>query len=178
MMETAIFGGGCFWCLEAVFQRLNGVAKVSSGYTGGNTKNPTYKDVCSGLTGHTEVIKIQYDPELISFKELLLVFFHIHNPTTLNRQGNDVGTQYRSAIYYLNDEQKSIAKAFIAHEASQIWDDHIVTELAPLGNYYDAEIYHQNYYNNNENQSYCAFVIKPKIDKLNNKFKALLKNES
>jgi peptide-methionine (S)-S-oxide reductase len=178
MQATAVFGGGCFWCIEAIFQRLKGVNHVSSGYTGGKSKNPSYKEVCSGLSGHAEVIKIEYDSDIISYKELLLVFFNLHNPTTLNRQGNDVGTQYRSGIYYSTDEEKAIAESFIKNEANALWDDPIVTEVKPLENYYPAEDYHQNYFNNNPNQGYCNFIIRPKLTKLNQKFKALLKDEN
>ena len=176
-LSSAYFGGGCFWCLEAVFQRLKGVSSVISGYAGGKFKNPTYKEVCSGLSGHAEIVKIEYDMDVISFVDLLLVFFSTHDPTTLNRQGNDVGTQYRSVIYYINDEQKAWAEAFTRNEATQLWDDTIITVIEPLDVFYPAELNHQNYYNTNPNQGYCTFVIQPKVDKLNTKFQKLLKNE-
>ena len=174
-MQEAYFGGGCFWCLEAVFQRLKGVISVESGYMGGNIKNPSYKEICSGLTGHVEIVKITFDPVIISFRDLLYVFFGSHDPTTLNRQGNDVGTQYRSVIFYTDENQKQEAEQFLANEASQMWDDHIVTELTALDAYYSAEAYHQNYYNNNASQGYCNFVIRPKIEKLEAHFQSLLK---
>lgn len=176
VMQTAIFGGGCFWCIEAVFQRLKGVHSVVSGYSGGSIKNPTYREITSGLTGHAEVIKIDFDENLISFEDLLLVFFNVHDPTTLNRQGNDVGTQYRSVIYYNTSEQQEKAQSFIENEAQEIWSDHIVTELKPAEEFYPAEAYHQDYYNNNTRQGYCQFVIKPKVDKLHAKFKTLVKH--
>ncbi|NNE27215.1 MAG: peptide-methionine (S)-S-oxide reductase MsrA [Saprospiraceae bacterium] len=174
-MQEAYFGGGCFWCLEAVFQRLKGVQSVESGYMGGQIKNPSYKEICSGLTGHAEIVKITFDPSIISFKELLYVFFGTHNPTTLNRQGNDVGTQYRSVIFYTDEEQKLEAQNFMSNEAQQMWSDHIVTELSPLTDYYPAEKYHQDYYNNNPNQGYCNFIIRPKVEKLEAAFQNLLK---
>jgi len=173
--QKAIFGGGCFWCTEAVFQRLKGVSLVQSGYTGGHTINPTYKEVCSGTTGHNEVIEISFDDSVISFKDLLYVFFTSHDPTTLNRQGNDVGTQYRSGIYYNSETQKIEAEAFIKNEASELWDNNIVTEVLPLGALYSAEDYHQNYFNDNNEKGYCRIVIAPKIHKLEEKFKSLLK---
>lgn len=166
--ETAVLGGGCFWCIEAVFQRLPGVTKVESGYTGGHVKNPTYKQVCTGQTGHAEVARIEFDPTKLSYAKLLEVFFEAHDPTTLNRQGADEGTQYRSVIYYLNDEQKKQAEAAKVAAKSH-WDDPIVTEISPLGDYYPAEDYHQNYYNENPNQGYCSFVIRPKVKKLQDK---------
>ena len=174
-MQEAYFGGGCFWCLEAVFQRLKGVHSVESGYAGGKVKNPTYREVCSGLTGHAEIIKLDFDPSIISFKDLLYVFFGTHNPTTLNRQGNDVGTQYRSVIFYTDENQKVEAESFVANEAQQMWSDHIVTEILPLPDYYPAEDYHQNYYNDNPNQGYCNFIIRPKIEKLEASYQNLLK---
>ncbi|GAA4386725.1 peptide-methionine (S)-S-oxide reductase MsrA [Hymenobacter koreensis] len=175
-MELATFGAGCFWCVEAVFQNLNGVEKVVSGYTGGRIANPTYKEVCSGLTGHNEVIQVSFDPEKISFAELLEVFWKTHDPTTLNRQGNDVGTQYRSGVYYHNAEQKRLAEEY----KQKLNDAHafpqpIVTEILPLSVFYPAEDYHQNYFNLNGGQPYCQFVVKPKVDKVRQVFADKLK---
>mgnify|MGYP006262717167 CR=1 FL=1 len=165
--EIATLGGGCFWCVEAVFQRIDGVISVKPGYAGGNVKNPTYKQICTGNTGHAEVAKIEFDPSKITYSQILNVFWQSHDPTTLNRQGNDVGTQYRSVIFFHNESQEEIAKkSKIDADESGYWDNKIVTELTPLNNYYDAEDYHDNYYNNNPNQPYCLFVIKPKLDKL------------
>lgn len=176
MSQKATFGAGCFWCVEAVFQRLRGVESVISGYTGGETKNPTYKQVCTGNTGHAEVIQITFNPEQISFSDLLEVFWHSHDPTTLNRQGNDVGTQYRSAIFYHNEEQKIIAEESKNKiNSSNEFKDSIVTEITPLGDFYNAEDYHQNYYNENSYQPYCSFVITPKIKKLQQKYSEKLK---
>ena len=163
--ETAILGGGCFWCLEAVFQRIPGVVKVVSGYAGGDTPNPTYRAVCDGNSGHAEVIQIYFDPDLLGYDELLSVFWQCHDPTTLNRQGNDIGTQYRSTIMPLNDKQYAIAEASIAHW-SKTFKSPIVTSLEPLDVFYPAEIYHQDYYNQHKNVPYCAFVIEPKLEKL------------
>lgn len=175
-IETATFGGGCFWCTEAVFQRLNGVIKVESGYSGGNVPNPTYEAVCTGKTGHAECINISFDPKIISYKKLLEVFFKTHDPTSLNRQGADVGTQYRSVIFFHNDEQKKIAEEIIKKlNDEKIWDKQIVTEISAFKKFYKAENYHQNYYNNNTNQGYCAFVITPKIAKFEKVFKELLR---
>lgn len=166
--ETAVLGGGCFWCIEAVFQRLPGVKTVVSGYTGGHVKNPTYQQVCSGDTGHAEVAKIEFDPTVLSYGKLLEVFFEAHDPTTLNSQGADHGTQYRSAVFYLNEEQKKAAEqAKLA--AKSHWDDPIVTEITALKEFYPAEGYHQNYYNENPRQGYCSFVIRPKVKKLQDK---------
>tara|TARA_B100000242_G_scaffold251244_1_gene192941 strand:+ start:295 stop:873 length:579 start_codon:yes stop_codon:yes gene_type:complete len=165
--EIATLGGGCFWCVEAVFQRVDGVLSVKPGYAGGNVKNPTYKQICTGNTGHAEVAKIEFDPSKITYSQILNVFWQSHDPTTLNRQGNDVGTQYRSVIFFHNESQREIAKkSKIDAEESGYWDDEIVTEITLLNNYYDAEDYHDNYYNDNPNQPYCLFVIKPKLDKL------------
>ena len=165
--EIATLGGGCFWCVEAVFQRIDGVISVKPGYAGGNVKNPTYKQICTGNTGHAEVAKIEFDPSKITYSQILNVFWQSHDPTTLNRQGNDVGTQYRSVIFFHNESQEEIAKkSKIDANESGYWDNEIVTELSPLNNYYDAEDYHDNYYNDNPNQPYCLFVIKPKLDKL------------
>ena len=165
--EIATFGGGCFWCIEAVYQRIEGVISVVPGYAGGKSKTTTYKEICTGKTGHAEVAKIEFNKDIISYKQLLNIFWQAHDPTTLNRQGNDVGTQYRSVIYYHNDEQKMTAvKSKSEADKSGYWDDEIVTEIAEIYNYSDAEDYHDNYYDNNPNQPYCVFVIKPKLDKL------------
>ncbi|RPD45949.1 peptide-methionine (S)-S-oxide reductase [Hymenobacter sediminis] len=178
-MEQATFGAGCFWCVEAVFQDLNGVEKVVSGYTGGRIANPTYKEVCSGLTGHAEVAQITYDPSKITFKELLEVFWKTHDPTTLNRQGADVGTQYRSAIFYHNDEQKRLSEEYKKKlNDAHAFPNPVVTEIVPLGKFYAAENYHQNYYNQNSQQPYCQFVVKPKIDKVRQVFADKLKAEA
>lgn len=163
--ETATLGAGCFWCVEAVFERLPGVKKVVSGYTGGHVDNPTYKQVCTGATGHAEVAQVEFDPAVISFEKILEVFFEAHDPTTLNRQGADEGDQYRSAIFYASEEQRQTALRARA-AAQKNWDDPIVTEITPLGKFYPAEDYHQNYFKNNPNQGYCTFVIKPKVKKL------------
>jgi len=175
-LETAVFGGGCFWCLEAVFQRLPGVKAVESGYAGGRVENPTYKQVCSGNTGHAEVVRVSFDPSQISYRDLLDVFFAIHDPTTLNRQGNDLGTQYRSVIFYNSDEQRregeqAIAELTAAHEFSAP----IVTTVNPLATFYAAEDYHQNYFNENSNQPYCRFIIAPKLEKFRKAFAEKLK---
>lgn len=165
--EIATLGGGCFWCVEAVYQRIEGIISVKPGYAGGTIKNPTYKQICTGNTGHAEVAKIEFDPSRITYSQILNVFWQSHDPTTLNRQGNDVGTQYRSVIFFHNERQKEIAKkSKIDADKSGYWDNEIVTEVTPLNNYYDAEDYHDNYYNNNPSQPYCLFVIKPKLDKL------------
>ena len=165
--EIATLGGGCFWCVEAVFQRVEGIISVRPGYAGGNVKNPTYKQICTGNTGHAEVAKIEFDPSKITYSQILNVFWQSHDPTTLNRQGNDVGTQYRSVIFFHNERQEEIAKkSKIDADKSGYWDNEIVTEVILLNNYYDAEDYHDNYYSNNPNQPYCLFVIKPKLDKL------------
>ena len=166
--QVAILGGGCFWCVEAVFERVDGVIDVISGYAGGHTKNPTYKDVTSGNTGHAEVCKITFDTKLISYDEILDVFWQAHDPTTLNRQGNDYGTQYRSAIYYKNDSQKkSVEKSIL--KAKKMFDDPITTEIKKLDKFYKAEVYHQDYFENNPNVPYCTFVIAPKLNKLKKK---------
>lgn len=176
-LETAVFAGGCFWCIETLFQDLKGVEKVESGYSGGTTPNPTYKEVCTGSTGHAEVIKITFDPSVITYEQLLTVFFHVHDPTTLNRQGADAGTQYRSAVFYADDKQKASAEKVIADiTAQKLWDDPIVTEVTKLGEYYKAEDYHQDYYNNNPNQGYCSAVIAPKVKKFYKEFKDMLKD--
>ena len=165
--EYITLGGGCFWCVEAVFQRVDGVLHVKPGYAGGHVKNPTYKEICTGKTGHAEVAQVHFDNSQISLKQILNVFWQAHDPTTLNRQGNDVGTQYRSVIFYHNDEQRLVAvESKIFAENSGYWSNPIVTEITELNNYSDAEDYHHNYYNQNSNQPYCIFVIKPKLDKL------------
>lgn len=175
-LDSAIFGAGCFWCVEAVFQRLKGVERVISGYSGGSVKNPTYKQVCEGNTGHAEVCKIYYDPTVLTYTELLEVFWKTHDPTTLNRQGNDVGPQYRSVIFYNNDEQKELAQHYKNKlDSSGIFSDRIVTEISPAGEFFVAEDYHQNYFDENGNQPYCSFVIKPKIEKFNKIFKDKIK---
>jgi peptide-methionine (S)-S-oxide reductase len=169
--EFATFGGGCFWCLEATFELLNGVERVESGYTGGALKNPTYQQVCSGTTDHAEVVQIAYDPKIISYRDLLNVFFVMHDPTTLNRQGHDVGTQYRSAIFYHSPEQKKIAEEAIADlEKQNVFDQPIVTQVAPLGTFYRAEDYHQGYFRNNPSAGYCRAVVAPKVAKLRKHF--------
>lgn len=171
-LDTATFGAGCFWCVEAVFQRLEGVLKVSSGYSGGKIKNPTYREVCSGLTGHAEVCQIVFDKNKISFTELLEVFWKTHDPTTLNRQGADAGTQYRSAIFYHNENQKELAEKFKAElDKSGAFNNPIVTEISPFTAFYVAEDYHQNYFNLNGKEPYCQFVIQPKIEKFEKVFK-------
>jgi len=170
-IQTITFGNGCFWCTEAIFQALKGVTSVTSGYTGGHTQNPTYMEICNGDTGHAEVIRIEYDADILSFDELLLVFFKTHNPTTLNRQGNDVGTQYRSAIFYHTDEQKQQAEAMIKTLTEEkVFDKPIVTEVTAVSEFYPAEDYHQNYYQGNPNKPYCAFVIQPKLNKFAKEF--------
>lgn len=174
--KVATLGEGCFWCTDAVFQKLNGVVKVESGYSGGFVPNPTYEDVCTGETGHAEVARIYFDPAVISFTELLEVFFRTHDPTTLNRQGADAGTQYRSVIFYHDEEQKKIAEDIKRKlDLEKIWPDPIVTEISPFEKFYKAEDYHQNYYNNNSNQPYCSFVITPKLEKFEKIFKNKLK---
>ncbi|SDP01377.1 peptide-methionine (S)-S-oxide reductase [Mucilaginibacter sp. OK268] len=177
-IQKITFGNGCFWCTEAVFQSLKGVTSVTSGYMGGKILNPTYEQVCTGASGHAEVIHLEYDADIISLDELLLVFFKTHNPTTLNRQGNDVGTQYRSAIFYYTDEQKQASEAMIKTLSNEhVFDDPIVTEITPANEFYPAEDYHQNYFNDNPNKSYCAFVIQPKLNKFAKEFKDKIKPE-
>lgn len=169
--ETITLGGGCFWCIEAVFLNLNGVESVTSGYMGGKISKPTYREVCSGLTGHAEVVQVKYDPGVVSFEEILEVFFTVHDPTTLNRQGNDVGTQYRSAIFYHTPQQKTTAERIIQElNQSGAWSNPIVTEVSPAVEFYRAEDYHQNYYNNNTQAGYCQYVIQPKLDKFKKVF--------
>src|SRR5688572_7523273 len=174
--DTATFGTGCFWCTEAIFEQLNGVLKVSSGYSGGHVDKPTYKEVCDGTTGHAEVVQVVYDPEKITFDELLEVFWQTHDPTTLNRQGNDVGPQYRSAIFYHDEEQKRVAEAKI-RDFSTIWQNQIVTEVAAFDTFYAAEDYHQEYFANNPYQPYCQVVVAPKVAKFRKKFFDQLKAE-
>ena len=175
-VEIATLGAGCFWCVEAVFQDVKGVHKVESGYTGGQTENPTYKQICTGTTGHAEVTQITFDPSVISFEDILMIFWHTHDPTTLNRQGNDAGTQYRSSIFYHNEQQKEIAEKSLAEtEASDLWPNPIVTEIAALDVYYPAEDYHQNYFNENPNQPYCMMVVNPKVQKFRKSFGEWLK---
>ncbi len=174
-LELATFGAGCFWCVEAIFQELKGVDKVVSGYMGGE-KESTYKQVCSGETGHAEICQISYDPTIISFKELLEVFWQVHDPTTLNRQGADVGTQYRSVVFYNTEEQKNTAE-IIKNKLNEsgAWENPVITEISPSSTFYPAENYHQDYFNNNSNQAYCKFVIKPKQEKFKKAFKNKLK---
>ena len=175
-MEQATFGAGCFWCVEAVFQRLNGVKSVVSGYAGGTVNNPTYKEVCSGLTGHAEVAQITYDPGIITYEELLEVFWKTHDPTTLNRQGGDVGTQYRSVVFYHNEAQKKLAEYYKSKlDESEVFDDPIVTEISELPEFFEAEDYHRNYFDNNPTQPYCSVVIGPKVQKMEQVFAAKLK---
>jgi peptide-methionine (S)-S-oxide reductase len=177
--ESAVFGGGCFWCTEAVFDELRGVTSVVSGYAGGTTKNPTYEQVCSGRTGHAEVIRIEFDPTQIAYKDLLTVFFATHDPTTLNRQGNDVGTQYRSTVLYGSEQQKREAENFIKElNDSNAFGKPVVTTVEPLGDFYAAEDYHQKYYVNNSYQPYCQYMIPPKLQKLHKQFSDLLKSHS
>lgn len=175
-MEQATFGAGCFWCIEAIFEQIEGVNTVKSGYMGGDPERTTYDDICTGTSGHAEVIHVLYNPELVSYTQLLEVFFSIHNPTTLNKQGYDVGTQYRSAIFYHSEYQRSTAEHVIAKlTADQIWDDPIVTEITLADSFYSAEIYHQNYFESNKEQPYCNLVIKPKVEKFKKVFSNLLK---
>jgi peptide-methionine (S)-S-oxide reductase len=177
--EVAVFGGGCFWCTEAVFDELRGVNSVVSGYAGGSTKNPTYEQVCGGRTGHAEVIKIEFDPDEIAFRDLLTVFFATHDPTTLNRQGNDVGTQYRSTVLYANEEQKREAETAIKElNDTNTFGKPVVTVTEPLDEFYPAEDYHQKYYANNPYQPYCQYMIPPKLNKLHKQFAALLKSHA
>ena len=176
-IQTIVFAGGCFWCTEAVFKSLKGVMSVQSGYTGGTTANPTYEQICTGTTGHAEVIKIEYDPSQIDAKTLMTVFFATHDPSQLNRQGNDVGTQYRSAIFYTTPAQKEQAEAMIKEiDASSADGGKVVTEVTPLGAFYPAEEYHQDYFARNPDKAYCQIVINPKVAKVQEKFAQLLKN--
>lgn len=176
-METVTFGSGCFWCTEAVFQQLKGVISVLSGYSGGHVENPSYEHVVAGRTGHAEVCQIQFDPEQISYEDMLEVFFNTHDPTTLNRQGNDVGTQYRSTIFYHSDEQKEIAERVKDElDKSGTWKNPLVTEIVPFTKFYPAEDYHQNYFRDNPNQGYCRVVIAPKLNKFEKVFKLKIKS--
>ena len=175
--EIAVFGGGCFWCTEAVFEQLNGVISVLPGFAGGTLKNPTYRQVCTGRTGHAEVVRVEYDPSRVSYRDLLTVFFATHDPTSLNRQGADVGTEYRSVVFYTTDEQKREAEAFIGElNASDSRGNPIVTEVSPLEAFYEAEDYHREYFRNNSSLPYCQFVIAPKLAKLHKNFTDLLKS--
>jgi peptide-methionine (S)-S-oxide reductase len=177
--EIATFGNGCFWCTEAVFQRLKGVTAVASGYSGGSVKNPTYQDVCTGTTGHAEVLQITYDPKEISYEDLLAVFWHTHDPTTKDRQGNDFGPQYRSVIFYHSDKQKKLAEEYKKKlDAAGLYRAPIVTEIVPFSVFYRAEDYHQNYYNEHKSQPYCRAVIGPKLDKLKKAFHDKLKTDT
>ena len=174
--DTATFGTGCFWCTEAIFQEVEGVVKVTSGYSGGQGANPTYKEVCTGTTGHAECLNIVYDPAKVSFDELLEIFWKVHDPTTLNRQGADVGTQYRSVVFYHNETQKAAVEKYkAALDKSGAWDKPVVTTVEPFVKFYAAEDYHQNYYNNNSGEGYCQFVIRPKLEKFEKVFKSKLK---
>jgi peptide-methionine (S)-S-oxide reductase len=176
MKEIATFGAGCFWCVEAVFLSLKGVLGVESGYSGGNVSNPTYQEVCTGNTGHAEVVQISYDASIITFRELLEVFWTVHDPTTLNRQGGDIGTQYRSSIFYHSDQQKKEATFYMQKlNEEKVWADPIVTEISPFVNFYKAENYHQNYFSNNPNQPYCQMVVAPKVQKFKKAFAHKLK---
>lgn len=172
--QTIILGGGCFWCMEAVFEDVKGVTKVESGYAGGDVKNPTYEQVCTGTTGHAEVVKITFDDKIVDLKKLLNIFFAVHDPTTLNRQGNDVGSQYRSVIFYFNDKQKEIAEEVIRSESDK-FNKPIVTEVLKAPIFYKAEEYHQDYFKKNPNQGYCIYVVRPKVDKFIEKFPNLKK---
>ncbi len=175
--QVATLGGGCFWCIEAIYLEMNGVISATSGYSGGKIKNPTYREVTSGMTGHAEVVQIVFDPEVISYRDILTIFFHVHDPTTLNRQGADVGTQYRSVIFYHDEDQKVIAEGVMSEiSKSKLWRDPLVTELSPLTVFYIAEDYHQNYFENNPNAPYCTFVISPKLEKFRKNFQDYLKN--
>lgn len=173
-LQQATLGGGCFWCIEAIFADLQGVVEVLPGYAGGDVENPSYELVCTGTTNHAEVVQITFDPERISYAELLEVFFRVHDPTTPNRQGDDIGTQYRSVIFYHNQEQKQLAEEAIAAN-QELWDDPIVTEVVAFTKFYPAEDYHREYFKNNPNQSYCRLVINPKVTKFRTEFKAKLK---
>jgi len=174
--EIATLGGGCFWCIEAIFQEVRGIEKVVSGYSGGHIKNPAYREVTTGLTGHAEVVQLTFDPGVISYRDILTIFFHLHDPTTLDRQGADVGTQYRSAIFFHNPQQETTAREVFAEiDRSKLWADPLVTEISPLSAFYKAEDYHQNYFRNNPNQPYCTYVVGPKMAKLRHLFKESLK---
>jgi peptide-methionine (S)-S-oxide reductase len=172
--QVALLGGGCFWCLEAVYQQVRGVTRVESGYMGGQVDRPTYEQVCAGTTGHAEIVRLEFDPSVISYHDLLEVFFTIHDPTTLNRQGNDVGTQYRSVIFTESPEQEAVARQVIA-EMANVWDAPVVTEVTPAQTWYKAEDYHQDYFNQHPLQGYCAFVVAPKVAKFRSTFANRLK---
>lgn len=176
-MQTAVFGGGCFWCTEAVFKMMKGVSSVAPGYAGGTIVNPTYEQVCGGGTGHAEVVKVEYDPTLVKYEDLLTVFMGSHDPTTLNQQGNDIGTQYRSIVFYTTDEQKAAAEKFITEaNHSNIVGEPIVTTVEPLTTFYEAEDYHKDYYSNHQNAGYCIAVINPKLEKVQAKYADLLQD--
>lgn len=175
--EFVVVGGGCFWCIEALFEQMKGVYSVTSGYAGGVTPNPTYEEVCSGSTGHAEVVKIEYDPNILSNTDLYKLFFHVHDPTTLNRQGNDEGTQYRSTILVKNESEKAVALRVMGEIiASRLWKDPVVTQIETLKAFYPAEEYHQNYFSRNPNQGYCRLVIAPKVSKFHREYPQLFKN--
>ena len=176
-LEAATFGAGCFWCVEAQFQMLDGVVKVESGFSGGSVKNPSYKEVCTGSTGHAEVCNITYDPSKISYEEMLYAFWQTHDPTQLNKQGNDVGTQYRSVIFYHNEKQKQLAELYKKKlNDEKVYNNPVVTEISPFAVFYKAEDYHQNYFNQNGEESYCQFVVRPKVEKFRKVFKDKLKH--
>ena len=175
-IEVATIGGGCFWCVEAIFERVEGVLSVESGYSGGTTENPTYKEVTTGTTGHAEVVQISYDPSVVEFARLLEIFFRTHDPTTLNRQGADVGSQYRSVIFYHTEDQHQVAERIVKElDGAGIWPDPVVTSIEPFTGFYSAEDYHQEYFMNNPNQGYCRVVIQPKVEKFEKTFRSLLK---
>lgn len=175
-LEYITLAGGCFWCVEAIYQNINGIESIEAGYCGGTTKNPSYEEVCTGNTGHAEAIRIAYDPNLISIEQIYEIFFKTHDPTTINRQGNDIGTQYRSVIFYYNENQKQIAIDYINYlEKEKVFDSKIVTQVLPISEFYVAENYHQNYYYNNMEKAYCRAVINPKVEKVRKYFKDLLK---
>jgi len=175
-LEVATLGSGCFWCTEAFFLKLNGVESVVSGYSGGKVKNPTYREVCTGLTGHAEVVQVKFNPKIISFEEILEVFWNTHDPTTLNKQGADEGTQYRSAVFYHSEDQKKVAEQYKSQlDKSGTYKNRIVTEITPFSIFYPAEDYHQNYYALNPNQGYCQYVIRPKVEKFNKQYASKLK---
>jgi peptide-methionine (S)-S-oxide reductase len=177
MVKEATFGAGCFWCIEACYKEVNGVISVTPGYTGGQTENPTYEEVCSGNTGHAEVARIVFDDELISYEELLELFWFLHDPTQLNRQGGDIGTQYRSVIYYHDDLQKAISEKYKNKlQLEKVWENPIVTEISPISKFYSAEEYHKDYFNRNPQNQYCTFVVKPKVEKFKSVFSQRLKN--
>lgn len=174
--EVAVLGGGCFWCLEAIFQQVRGVSAVVSGYAGGAKANPTYEEVCSGTTGHAEVVRVEFDPTVIRYEDVVRLFFHIHDPTTLNRQGNDEGTQYRSVIFTGNDTQKATALRVMGDViAKRVWDDPVVTQIEPLQAFYSAEEYHQDYFARNPSQGYCRMIIAPKVAKFRKEYPQILK---